>query len=196
MKLSSGFTLVELLVVISIISFLSSIVFTGLNTARVKARDTQRIEGLVQMRNALEMYYSANGHYPSYGDFHQTFWNVGIGIPVDKTIWAGWDYGTLTLKALVTGGYMPSLPQDPLSKNIGCGDSFAGGLTCIGSGYFPVKNGTCYILGANLEQDSLNTHKNVSGAFSGCGGYQITGGCKCSDIQDNQNGISYYGSID
>ncbi|MEK7586907.1 MAG: glycosyltransferase [Patescibacteria group bacterium] len=60
----SGFTLIELLVVISIISLLASIVFTNLQEARSKARDTQRVASLIQIRNALELYHSENGKYP------------------------------------------------------------------------------------------------------------------------------------
>jgi type II secretion system protein G len=63
-----GFTLIELLVVIAIIGILSSVVLASLNTARTKARDTQRIASIKQVQNALEMYYSDNGFYPSSAD--------------------------------------------------------------------------------------------------------------------------------
>src|ERR1035437_2885741 len=61
---SAGFTLIELLVVISIIGLLSSIVLVALNSARAKGRDAARVEGLVQVRNALELYLSTYGKYP------------------------------------------------------------------------------------------------------------------------------------
>lgn len=59
-----GFTLVELLVVISIISLLSSVVFASVNSARARARDAKRIADLRQMATALELYFDANGAYP------------------------------------------------------------------------------------------------------------------------------------
>ena len=43
---------------------LASIVFTNLQEARSKARDTQRVASLIQIRNALELYHSENGKYP------------------------------------------------------------------------------------------------------------------------------------
>lgn len=58
-----GFTLIELLVVISIISLLSSVVLSSLSSARAKARDARRKTDLVQIRTALEMYYSNCGTY-------------------------------------------------------------------------------------------------------------------------------------
>lgn len=61
----SGFTLIELLVVIAIISLLASIVFASLNSARAKSRDARRKADLNQLRLALELYYDANGAYPS-----------------------------------------------------------------------------------------------------------------------------------
>ena len=63
----SGFTLIELLVVVAIIGILSSIVLSSLNSARLKARDVKRKEDMVQLRSALEMYYSTNWTYPSSG---------------------------------------------------------------------------------------------------------------------------------
>ena len=60
-----GFTLIELLVVIAIIGLLASIVLTSLSSARVKARDTQRVAAIVQIRNALELYAGDTTHYPN-----------------------------------------------------------------------------------------------------------------------------------
>jgi prepilin-type N-terminal cleavage/methylation domain-containing protein len=64
-KKNQGFTLIELLVVISIIGLLSSIVLVALNGARAKGRDSARVQGIVQVRNALELYYATNNSYPT-----------------------------------------------------------------------------------------------------------------------------------
>ncbi len=58
------FTLVELLVVISIISLLASIVFASLNSARAKARDAKRKADLRQLELAVQLYYDSNGQFP------------------------------------------------------------------------------------------------------------------------------------
>ncbi len=61
---NKGFTLVELLVVITIIGLLSSVVLASLNEARSRARDARRISDLNTIQTALALYYEDNGHYP------------------------------------------------------------------------------------------------------------------------------------
>lgn len=60
-----GFTLIELLVVIAIIGILSSIVLASLNTARQKSRDARRVADIRQLQLAAQLYYDANGSYPT-----------------------------------------------------------------------------------------------------------------------------------
>lgn len=60
-----GFTLIELLVVIAIIGLLSSVVMASLNTSRIKARDSKRIQDLRQLQTALVLYYDDNTSYPN-----------------------------------------------------------------------------------------------------------------------------------
>jgi len=62
---NSGFTLVELLVVISIVALLTSVTLAALNNARAKSRDSVRISSLLQVKKALAIYYSDNGGYPT-----------------------------------------------------------------------------------------------------------------------------------
>ena len=59
-----GFTLVELLVVISIIGLLSSFAIVSLNTARIKARDALRKGDMAQVRTAMSLYYDDHNAYP------------------------------------------------------------------------------------------------------------------------------------
>lgn len=60
-----GFSLVELLVVISIIATLTAIILPNLMGAREKARDSQRIQDLNSLKTALRMYYNDNQVYPT-----------------------------------------------------------------------------------------------------------------------------------
>ncbi|MHB1316433.1 MAG: type II secretion system protein [Minisyncoccota bacterium] len=59
-----GFTLVELMVSISIIGLLSTIVFASFSQAQKKARTAKIVSDLKQMQVALEYYYSVNKAYP------------------------------------------------------------------------------------------------------------------------------------
>lgn len=108
----AGFTLVELLVVISIIGLLSSIVLASLNSARTKARDVRRRADLKQLQLALELYFDANGSYPvATGSW---MWAEGRCTPTPF----GWVYksdytGANAYIPNLAPTYIPVLPGDP-----------------------------------------------------------------------------------
>lgn len=60
----SGFTLIEILIVVTIIALLSSVVLVGLQPARTAARDVKRMADLNEVRNGLELYFNKCGYYP------------------------------------------------------------------------------------------------------------------------------------
>ncbi len=66
-KNSSGFTLVELMVVVSIIGLMSSILYVNYNDAREQARDKVRMTDLKSLQLAIETYKAQHGRYPAQG---------------------------------------------------------------------------------------------------------------------------------
>lgn len=65
--LKRGFTLVELMVVITIIAMLSAVLFVNFNEARMSARDKARATGLKELQLSLELYKAQYGRYPAAG---------------------------------------------------------------------------------------------------------------------------------
>jgi prepilin-type N-terminal cleavage/methylation domain-containing protein len=63
-KDNHGFTLVELLVVISIIAVIIGVTMSNLRGARGRARDAKRKSDLSEMKNALRLYYNDYQSYP------------------------------------------------------------------------------------------------------------------------------------
>ena len=60
-----GFTLVELLVTMSILATLIAVLLPNFLGAREKARDARKVEDLLAVKNALRMYYNDNQIYPA-----------------------------------------------------------------------------------------------------------------------------------
>lgn len=65
-----GFTIIELIVVVAILSILSGILIAVINPGRqqARARDAVRRSDLVKISSALEQYYADNNKYPPSND--------------------------------------------------------------------------------------------------------------------------------
>ncbi|MEI8067762.1 MAG: type II secretion system protein [Candidatus Shapirobacteria bacterium] len=59
-----GFSLIELLVVISIIAVLTAVLVANFMGARERARDAQKISDLESLKGALRLYYNDHQNYP------------------------------------------------------------------------------------------------------------------------------------
>jgi len=64
---ASGFTLIEILIVIAIISLLSSFVLVGIHLVQKRALEALAESQLTSLRSALESYYGDEGAYPGAG---------------------------------------------------------------------------------------------------------------------------------
>ncbi len=140
---TSSFTLIELLIVVAIIGILAALIIVSVTTAAAKGRDAVRIQDLKNMEQALEMYYTANGSYPS-------------------TSMNWWGYcsnaGSHPLSGLngyipnIAPTYMSSLPEDP--EGMGrCAPNTNGNLGSFG-GFIYKSNGIDYKV---LADDTLET---------------------------------------
>ena len=100
-----AFTLIEILVVISLIGILSTIVLVNLNSARERGRDTQRKADTRNIQTALRLYYNDMGVYHTSASGKIK----GCGVSGNSAC----DWGSQWAKG--TTVYMNTLPEDPLS---------------------------------------------------------------------------------
>ncbi|MFH0951246.1 MAG: prepilin-type N-terminal cleavage/methylation domain-containing protein [bacterium] len=59
-----GFTLLELVVVATLMALLTTVILATAHNARMKTRDTRRVAIVTQLQSALVTYYRDTGSYP------------------------------------------------------------------------------------------------------------------------------------
>jgi len=73
----SGFTIVELLIVIVIIGILAGLVITTFTGIQQRARNSERQTDLRALSSQLESYFTTNGSYPAVDDVNTAAWRTG-----------------------------------------------------------------------------------------------------------------------
>ena len=133
LKSARGFTLIEMLIVITIIAVLASMILVGMGGARAKARDARRIGDLHNVQNALELYYANNGTYPT-GTYNSS---------------TEWDTFATELTDANIGVHR--IPKDPLDNGT------------YYYRYEANADGTNYVLGAQLETEDSSLDNDIDG---------------------------------
>ncbi len=106
----SGFTIVELLIVIVVIAILAAITIVSYNGIQNRAKDAQRKSDIASIAKVLELYYLDYGYYPPGSG------STSINGSWSTTADASWSNLATTLQP-----YMSKLPRDPVSKQMGVG---------------------------------------------------------------------------
>lgn len=81
-KTKSGFTIVELLIVIVVIAILASISVVAYNGIQSRARDADRQNDMNVIKKGLSLFYAENGYYPARPEFFDAnFRRTTLNIP-------------------------------------------------------------------------------------------------------------------
>jgi prepilin-type N-terminal cleavage/methylation domain-containing protein len=73
-KRNSGFTIVELLIVIVVIGILALLVITTYSGIQAKARNSKRSSDVSTIQTQLEAFFQNSGYYPSLKDMNDADW--------------------------------------------------------------------------------------------------------------------------
>jgi general secretion pathway protein G len=133
-----GFTLVELLVVISIIGILIGLSIFGLQSAREASRDARRKADLEQIRSGLEMYRSDCDTYPLTAELN--FGEALIGNDPGNTRCDG-------------NTYISQVPTDPIDPS---------------RTYYYLSDGLIYQLCSALEQTPTSPESCTGNCTESC----------------------------
>jgi type II secretion system protein G len=104
--LSSGFTLIELIIVMAIMGLLIGVTASSFQTSRIKGKDAKRKSDLKQIGNALEGYLSDHGRYPTASA------NKIVACGGSGTSTCDWGSAFTDENGTV---YMAQIPADPLN---------------------------------------------------------------------------------
>jgi prepilin-type N-terminal cleavage/methylation domain-containing protein len=134
-KFKKGFTLIEIMVVISIIGILTVVVIGFLRTPREKSYDARRESDIKQIENALNLYIASNGTFP---------------VCVSEVVVDGSsDCLSLAFNASVPR-VIPTTPVDPVPRGSTCG-----GATTFQYCYISSASGQTYELRYHLGTDTV-----------------------------------------
>jgi len=158
---SRGFTLVEMIVIVSIISILTAVISLNFNDIRAGVRDDTRKTELGQLQVAIELYKAQYGYYPAEGcagvdsaDTPETATWDG------NDTWTGPGPQTTSVDTESCGDYIVGLVPDFIAKLPT--DPRDEGEDSKGYAYRTDADGTAYkvIISETVEVDFIGSYSN------------------------------------
>lgn len=143
--LSRGFTMLELLIAVSIVTILASATLVTLRSQSARARDARRRADIEQIRTALAFYRQTKHTYPN---------------EVSTPGASDWEISTAGnfLQLLITEGAMTTVPRDPRNTHVNTGAT---------APFLPRPNGDYYYAYYLYNEDSANP-AGTGGSAYGC----------------------------
>jgi len=144
-RIESGFTIIELLIVIAIIGILATLVLTNFQGAQAKGRDTVRKNDINSIYQKLEEYYNEQGGYPDGA--------------LSSTVFPGIDDEALNdadgTAITYTGGFITSATAPVLAPTT-TGEYVYAAYGCTTAGAQATVGATCtkYVIGSFLERET------------------------------------------
>lgn len=160
-----GFTLIELMIGVSIIAVIAAVGLVSFSQAQKLGRDAKRKQDLRTIAVALELYKQKNGRYPYTG-------TDGSGNPIAGCQAASdWCTSANGLDPWIPGidnTFINPVPKDPLADS---GNPWAGGPSFTGYAYHANNclGSPFYVLVAGLENTS-DPQRNALNPYIWCGG--------------------------
>lgn len=149
---STGFTIVELLIVIVVIAILAAISIVAYTGIQQRARDAERLSDAQMIDKAIKSYYAVHGEYPPGGR------SGGFERSTDTS--------EMFLEHLINSGFLPDSPLDPINDS---GHFYAYYLYPVGATYGGGPNGcddsrgAYYVLYVNRFETTSGKHPSSPG---------------------------------
>lgn len=163
-KKETGFTIVELLIVIVVIGILAAITIVAYNGIKDRANNSKRAGDLNGVSKALEAIYATDGQYP-------LLVPTGVGGTTSCLSTPGWNcWGYTDVTRFIPSGYLGTMPQDPgFLDNQACNYPNGFGTRAYYYGVKADRQG--YILGTYMPSLSTSDPNYIAPAARGCGSF-------------------------
>ena len=139
-----GFTIVELLIVIVVISILAAITVTAYNGIQSRARDTQLQSSATMWIKALKLYYADTGVYPTSSQLLDKTWTKANMTGVTDDLY----------KAVTAESSTTLVSRDPVTSSLNSAADY------FKTGYINYRASTSYWLNADGTFNDNDTSCN------------------------------------
>lgn len=156
-----GFTLVELMIVVTIIGIIAAIALASLGLIKENARDKRRLTDITAIRHAMNLYATDNGSFPRLAGTHCIGKNNG------ETCWGDTNMPGSTALTQALQPHLKTIPMDPVSDR-GWGDTYLYLDGFINVGCTPASESGQFILYRPNKQPAAQSDCQM-GTYACCG---------------------------